>query len=148
MPISLKYPYRLHSFSTVECRDIFDYSAYLAGAAGRRACVDDVVVGGSLVVMPQTLADVGASMSAGGGGGGRDGLSAAEQYVQFARSSSDDVVDPCFDYSYPQLDAVAPAAPYPVPSRTAAFAAVDAPRLKTDLVCNGRPVTWVYVPRC
>jgi len=55
---------------------------------------------------------------------GRDALSrlTADQYVQFARSVEGiGAADPCFDYSYPQLDSVAPPpvpdmAPYPVPS--------------------------------
>jgi len=58
---------------------------------------------------PPTLAEVAAAT-------GRDAVSraAAEQYVEFARSSA----DTCFDYSYPQLDAVSAtdAPPYPVPS--------------------------------
>ena len=71
---------------------------------------------------PPTLAEVGSAA-------GREALSraaaAAEQYVQFSRSSEPTVADQsCFDYSYPQLEAVAgaggdgdaAAAPYPVPS--------------------------------
>ena len=55
---------------------------------------------------PQTLAEVALSRS----------TAAADQYVQFAKSS-DGLGDPCFDYSYPQLDAVAAdTTPYPLPS--------------------------------
>ena len=69
---------------------------------GRRRCDDAAATAvrtTSSDVQPPapTLAEVDAAT-------GRDALSraAAEQYVEFARSSA----DTCFDYSYPQLDAV------------------------------------------
>jgi len=73
---------------------------------------DDAGLGPSSDAPPPTLAEVGTSAAL--------SRAAAEQYVQFARSS-DGLGDACFDYSYPQLDAVAAAcsgdtAPYPVPS--------------------------------
>jgi len=73
---------------------------------------------------PPTLAEVGAAS--------REALSraaaaAADQYVQFAASPA----DPYFDYSYPQLEAVAtdPAAPpYPAPSHPPLPAVTTPPR--------------------
>jgi len=81
-------------------------------------------VGTSPDAAPPTLAEVGAA--------GRDALSraAAEQYVQLARSS-DAAGDACFDYSYPQLDAVTGAgdtAPYPVPSHPSLPVVATPPR--------------------
>jgi len=79
--------------------------------AGRRRCGDvATALGTSSTDSPPTLAEVGAAS--------REALSrsAADQYVQFAKSS-DDGGDACFDYSYPQLNAVTgDTAPYPVPS--------------------------------
>jgi len=88
----------------------------------RRLC-DDVVttVGTSSDTQPPTLAEVGAAS--------RDALhrAAAEQYVQFARSA-EALGDACFDYSYPQLDAVTVPTPYPVPSHPPLPAVATPPR--------------------
>jgi len=112
---------------------------YTAAGSGRRRCGD--ASRGSVDAAPQTLAEVAAA--------GRDALSrcsaaasaasaSAEQYVQLARSPDD---PSCFDYSYPQLDAVVPAAgaPYPVPSQPPLPVVATPPRPRPAPNVSDRP---------